>query len=83
METTITGTTVKDPVCGMTIDAEKAAGNDEYQGETYYFCSDACKAKFEANPAQFAAPTKARNANRFARQRRKTFQTAKGTTIQP
>lgn len=53
METTITGTTVKDPVCGMTIDAEKAAGNVEYQGETYYFCSNSCKEKFEANPSQF------------------------------
>ncbi len=53
METTIPRTTVKDPVCGMTIDADKAAGNVEYQGETYYFCSNSCKEKFEANPAQF------------------------------
>jgi Cu+-exporting ATPase len=45
---------VKDPVCGMTIDAEKAAGTSEFQGESYYFCSPACKEKFDANPAQFA-----------------------------
>ena len=48
---------VKDPVCGMTIDAEKAAGTSEYNSETYYFCSLGCKEKFDANPAQFA-PTK-------------------------
>ena len=41
-----------DPVCGMTV----AARPDKlinYQGTTYYFCSDRCKAKFSANPAQF------------------------------
>jgi YHS domain-containing protein len=25
-----------------------------YQGKTYYFCSDECKAKFEKNPAKYA-----------------------------
>ena len=60
METTVTK--VKDPVCGMTIAAESAAGNIEYQGETYYFCSNSCKEKFEANPAQFVSP-----ANRSAK----------------
>ncbi len=53
METTVTK--VKDPVCGMTIDAESAVGMSEYEGETYYFCSPACKEKFEANPAQFVS----------------------------
>ncbi len=46
---------VKDPVCGMTIDAENAAGTSEYKGETYYFCSPTCKEKFDVNSAQFAA----------------------------
>ncbi|MCY7376334.1 MAG: heavy metal translocating P-type ATPase [Pyrinomonadaceae bacterium] len=46
---------VKDPVCGMTIDAGKAAGKSEFGGETYYFCSPVCKDKFDTNPAQFAA----------------------------
>ncbi len=53
METTTTR--VKDSVCGMTIDAESAAGKSEYEGETYYFCSSACKDKFDANPAEFVA----------------------------
>ena len=43
----------KDVVCGMQIDPAKAAGNSEYQGKTYYFCSNSCKTKFDANPAQF------------------------------
>jgi YHS domain-containing protein len=44
----------KDVVCGMQIDPAKAAGTSEYQGKTYYFCSNSCKTKFDANPAQFA-----------------------------
>jgi len=44
----------KDVVCGMQVDPAKAAGTSEYQGKTYYFCSTNCKAKFDANPAQFA-----------------------------
>lgn len=44
----------KDVVCGMQIDPAKATGTSQYQGKTYYFCSKACKAKFDAKPAQFA-----------------------------
>ena len=31
------GDVAKDPVCGMTVDENKAAGKSEYQGRTYYF----------------------------------------------
>ena len=43
----------KDGVCGMQVDPAKAAGQTEYAGKTYYFCSPGCKAKFEANPKQY------------------------------
>ena len=46
-------TTHKDPVCGMQIEEADAAGQSEYEGQTIYFCSSACKEKFDANPAQF------------------------------
>jgi YHS domain-containing protein len=39
-----------DPVCGMEVDPAKAAGKSEYQGKTYFFCSDHCKRAFDANP---------------------------------
>jgi Cu+-exporting ATPase len=42
----------KDVVCGMQVDPTKAAGSSEYDGKTYYFCSKACKIKFDAHPAQ-------------------------------
>jgi Cu+-exporting ATPase len=43
----------KDVVCGMQVDPARAAGTSEYNGRTYYFCSKACKAKFDANPGQY------------------------------
>ncbi len=41
---------VTDPVCGMEIDPQSAAGQSEYQGQTYYFCSESCKRRFDQNP---------------------------------
>ena len=43
-----------DVVCGLKIDPAKAAGQSQYKGKTYYFCSASCKAKFDANPQQYA-----------------------------
>ena len=46
-------TSVKDPVCGMDIEAATAAGRTEYKGQTYYFCGSACKEKFDLKPDQY------------------------------
>ena len=46
-----------DPVCGMEVDRDRArsAGRTSaYKDVEYYFCSDECKKKFEADPAKFA-----------------------------
>ena len=42
-----------DPVCHMTVDPERAAGQHEYKGETYYFCSTHCLHKFRDDPETF------------------------------
>src|SRR5947207_1732932 len=42
-----------DPVCGMTIDEQDAAGSYEYDGVTYYFCHPSCLERFKAAPATF------------------------------
>jgi len=44
---------VIDPVCGMSVSPNDAAGKFEYQGGTYYFCSLGCAEKFRANPARY------------------------------
>jgi Cu(I)/Ag(I) efflux system membrane fusion protein len=52
----IYGDSAKDPVCGMDVDIGKATAGGrkvDYLGATYYFCSDACKQKFQAAPASF------------------------------
>ena len=46
--------TVKDPVCGMMIESESAEARTELNGQTYFFCSSACAATFEANPERYA-----------------------------
>ena len=42
-----------DPVCGMEVDAEKAAASTIYRDETYYFCNARCKERFQAEPEKF------------------------------
>jgi Cu+-exporting ATPase len=44
---------MKDPVCGMEVIPEKAAGKTEYQGNDYYFCSEKCLEKFKQDPEEF------------------------------
>ncbi|TAK62704.1 MAG: YHS domain-containing protein [Bacteroidetes bacterium] len=44
---------VKDPVCGMNIEEEQAAGTCRYQGRTYYFCAPGCKREFEQEPEKY------------------------------
>jgi YHS domain-containing protein len=45
--------TVVDPVCGMKIEKSEAKATYEYNGKTYYFCTDGCKEKFVQNPENY------------------------------
>ncbi|HKY04413.1 MAG TPA: heavy metal translocating P-type ATPase [Blastocatellia bacterium] len=57
MKTTLTqDVKVIDPVCGMTVSPESAAGSFEHDGKTYYFCSKSCLEKFRAEPDRFLKP---------------------------
>lgn len=44
---------VKDPVCGMEIEKSDNAGEVEYKGVVYYFCSPGCRTKFEEDPEKY------------------------------
>ncbi len=46
-------TKVTDPVCGMRLEPSKAAAESNYQGQTYYFCSQEDKRKFDAHPQKY------------------------------
>jgi Cu+-exporting ATPase len=45
----------RDPVCGMDVDPASAAGTEEYEGKTYYFCSQSCLERFRAEPQRYAS----------------------------
>jgi adenylate cyclase len=40
-----------DPVCGMRVDTDDAAATADYEGETYYFCSQGCHDAFVSDPS--------------------------------
>ena len=46
--------TAKDPVCSMTVDPETARFRHEYNGQTYFFCSEHCLNKFRNEPERFS-----------------------------
>ena len=43
-----------DPVCGMQVQTANAPAHAMHDGEMFWFCSDRCRERFEANPARFA-----------------------------
>ncbi len=42
-----------DPVCGMTVSADRSGKPLAYEGVTYYFCSAGCRRAFEKDPAAY------------------------------
>jgi P-type Cu+ transporter len=42
-----------DPICGMTVEPSTAAAKHVHNGQTYYFCSQHCLAKFKEDPDKF------------------------------
>ena len=53
--------TVRDPVCGMTVNPLTAAGSVDHDGRTYHFCSRRCVEMFRADPARYLADQEARS----------------------
>ena len=46
-----------DPVCGMQVDEKSATWKSEYNGRTYYFCSEACRTEFLEKPEKYLPST--------------------------
>jgi Cu+-exporting ATPase len=44
---------VRDPVCKMVIEDKDALETTTYMKEAYYFCSEACKYRFETDPLRY------------------------------
>jgi P-type Cu+ transporter len=53
-----------DPVCGMRVDSSHASASREYNGKTYYFCSDGCAKEFQTGPLKYVKDGKTRPEDR-------------------
>ncbi|BAF71747.1 heavy metal translocating P-type ATPase [Sulfurovum sp. NBC37-1] len=45
-------TNIKDPICGMDVTSDSEF-HINYEGTTYYFCSESCQHKFDADPQNY------------------------------
>ena len=52
----------RDPVCGMTVDPDKAAAKVEHAGKAYYFCAPGCAKRFQQAPEKYLQPAKTQTA---------------------
>jgi Cu+-exporting ATPase len=50
------GATVKDPVCGMTVNPATAKHKYQHAGKDYFFCCAGCVQKFSADPEKYLSP---------------------------
>ncbi|HWX61176.1 heavy metal translocating P-type ATPase [Bradyrhizobium sp.] len=48
--------TVRDPVCGMSVNPATSKHRFEHDAEAFHFCSAGCRTKFAADPAKYLAP---------------------------
>jgi YHS domain-containing protein len=55
-ESMLEETMAVDPVCGMEVAKDKAV-TYEYEGKTYYFCSETCRDQFAADPMAYMKET--------------------------
>ncbi len=89
---------VIDPVCGMEVQPDKAAGWHQIENTTYYFCNRRCLDRFQAHPLQYLGYPVANSADVMAtmeppnvvshsdkrnRQRRTTGGTHRDTNASP
>ena len=45
---------MRDPVCGVQVDATATTIAQVHEGELYFFCSPACLKEFRVEPKRFA-----------------------------
>jgi Cu+-exporting ATPase len=49
----------RDPVCGMTVDADASPHRASHDGRDYAFCGAGCRTKFIADPDRYLSPREA------------------------
>jgi P-type Cu+ transporter len=61
----VSAPTVIDPVCGMKVIPERAAGSVEHAGKTYYFCGKSCVNRFNSDPEKYLRPDAVRSMDKL------------------
>ena len=58
LDTTVKDTPLKtiDPVCGMDVDPGRTKLVSVHTGHSYWFCAEACRRAFEADPEKYLTP---------------------------
>lgn len=49
--------TLRDPVCGMTVDPKRDTPTASFRGHAVYFCNEGCRTKFVADPEAYWSAT--------------------------
>lgn len=44
-----------DPVCGMQLKMQKSTLQSEFRGQTYFFCTAACRKAFDVHPEKYVS----------------------------
>ena len=55
---------IVDPVCGACIERRSAVAASAYAGRSFFFCSQECKARFDADPEACAPEHPAKEVER-------------------
>ena len=56
-----------DPVCGMQVDPHQSGISATFDGETYYFCAEACRQAFQQHPRRFRGAGRPKRKGPWAR----------------
>jgi YHS domain-containing protein len=54
-----------DPVCGMEVEPGRTKLVSVYKGHSYWFCAEACRSAFEADPEKYLKPKPAKKKGWF------------------
>jgi YHS domain-containing protein len=56
-----------DPVCGMDVQPGTTKLDSVYEGRSYWFCAEACRRAFDADPGKYLEPAPAKKKGWFGR----------------
>src|SRR5580700_6479500 len=76
-------TAEKDPVCGMTVDPDRAAAQSVHDGKAFYFCCQSCATRFAASPEKYLGAASSTPANSAPSQPRGIESVKDGSSARP